>query len=221
MNVPLPKSSFTPHPQGQHTGLIFDVEVRLNEATQWGPKHRVILKVESDTKMMDEDGNPILDDEGAHRGFVIWDWLTVARKEGSRFRDRREAILGRPLNEQELKATDFDPVSEFMGQRIGYVVKHRVKGDELYANIDTIWLENGRQDVDLSIDESLVSEIATLEKLVLEAGRITSDKIKPLRVKYGGSEDLENFTKETAKAYQQVLSLQIPDTTVDEDDLPF
>jgi outer membrane protein assembly factor BamE (lipoprotein component of BamABCDE complex) len=140
MSVPLPKSKFTPHPQGQHTGNIFDVEVRLNDETQWGKKHRLILKVESDTKMVDEQGQPILDNEGNHRGYVIWDWLTVARKEGSRFRDRREAILGRPLTSEEVNADSFDPVEEFKGKRIGYVVKHRMKNENLYANIDTIWL---------------------------------------------------------------------------------
>ena len=35
--VPLPKGDFVPHPQGQHDGIIFEVEVRLNEATQYGP----------------------------------------------------------------------------------------------------------------------------------------------------------------------------------------
>ena len=140
MSVPLPKSQFTPHPQGQHTGIIFEVEVRLNEETQWGKKHRLILKVESDTKMSSDNGEPILDNEGNHRGYVIWDWLTVARKEGSRFRDRRESILGRALTSEEVNADSFDPESEFQGKRIGYVVKHRMKNENLYANIDTIWL---------------------------------------------------------------------------------
>jgi len=140
MSVPLPKSQFTPHPQGQHSGTIFEVEVRLNEETQWGKKHRLILKVESDTKMSSEDGEPILDNEGNHRGYVIWDWLTVARKEGSRFRDRRESILGRALTSEEVNADSFDPEEEFKGKRIGYVVKHRMKNENLYANIDTIWL---------------------------------------------------------------------------------
>tara|TARA_Y100000004_G_scaffold185391_1_gene235529 strand:- start:311 stop:817 length:507 start_codon:yes stop_codon:yes gene_type:complete len=144
MNVPLPKSTFKPHPKGQHSGVIFEVEVRLNDKTQWGPKHRVILKIQSDTIMEDDDGNQMRDDEGNPRGYVIWDWLTVARKEGSRFRDRRESILGRALTAEEVAADNFNPVEEFQGQRISYLVKHREKGDDLYANIETLWLEGDR-----------------------------------------------------------------------------
>jgi hypothetical protein len=222
--TPLPKSEFTPHPAGQHTGLIFEVEVKLNQPTQWGPKHKVVLKIESDTKMMDEDNQPIMDSQGVHRGYVTWDWLTVARKEGSRFRDRREAILGRPLNSDEAAASDFDAHEEFMGQRIGYVIKHRMAGDKLFANVDTLWLENSRNtEVDLSAKTSLVEQVKALEQLCIAGSHLATDKLAGIRKKYAGSEDLVDMTSEQANTYMEVLQNQIPQANAggDDDDLPF
>jgi len=223
-SVPLPKSNFKPHPKGQHSGVIFDVEVRLNESTQWGPKHRVILKIQSDTKMQDDNGNPMLDDEGNERGYVIWDWLTVARKEGSRFRERREAILGRPLSAEEANADSFDPVSEFQGQRISYLVKHRIKGDDLYANVDTLWLEDERNTTSVSDNQksTAIQECAALEKMAVSGGVIKENQIDKLRLKYGQTEDLDSFTFENASKYKDALQNQIPtQVEEDEDDLPF
>jgi len=225
-SVPLPKSTFIPHPKGQHNGVIFDVEVRLNEPTQWGPKHRVILKIQSDTIMEDETGSPMKDDEGNPRGFVIWDWLTVARKEGSRFRKRREAILGRALTAQEANADSFDPVSEFQGQRISYLVEHRMKGDDLYANVDTLWLENDRDDSAPKIQSDkkrtdAIEACAALESMAVSGNVCTEDQIEKLRNKYGNSSDLDTFTLESAVNYQQALQNNVQVKEEDEDDLPF
>tara|TARA_R110000744_G_scaffold164479_5_gene281617 strand:- start:371 stop:1045 length:675 start_codon:yes stop_codon:yes gene_type:complete len=221
--TPIPQSEFTPHPAGQHTGLIFEVEVKLNQPTQWGAKHKVVLKVESDTKMNEEDGTPITDEAGNHRGFVIWDWLTVARKEGSRFRDRREAILGRPLNQDEAAAPDFDAHTEFMGQRIGYVVKHRTSDGKLFANIETIWLEGDRSSVDLSANEVATSQVKALEQLVIDGGYLQADKLEAIRTKYAGSSDLVGMTSQQANGYMEVLQNQIPKANAggDDSDLPF
>lgn len=221
-NVPLPKSNFKPHPKGQHSGTIFDVEVRLNEPTQWGPKHRVILKIQSDTIMQNDDGTNMTDDEGNPRGFVIWDWLTVARKEGSRFRKRREAILGRALTAEEANADSFDPVSEFQGQRISYLVEHRMKGDELYANVDTLWLESERKEVDASEELSnVISNCAALETMGLNGDVIKASQIPILREKYGDTTELDSFTLEAAKNYEQALAQNIESKEEDDDDLPF
>lgn len=222
MNVPLPKNSFTPHPKGQHSGTIFDVEVRLNDPTQYGPKHRVILKIESDTPILDDDGNPKLNDEGQPMKFVIWDWLTVARKEGSRYRQRREAVLDRPLTAEEVNADSHDPVAEFMGQRISYVVKHKPNGDQVYTNIETMWLEGDRNSApEASAD--LISECKALEQMAIAADIIAPSQLDALRSKYGQTPNIEQFTMIAAAQYKEALTTQTQNIQQqqDDDDLPF
>ena len=220
VGVPLPKGDFVPHPTGQHEGTIFDVEVRLNEATQYGPKNRVILKIESDTKMKDNDGNAILDEDGQERGFVIWDWLTVARKQGSRFRDRREAALGRPLSESEARADEMDPHKEFAGKKIAYVVKHAPgkEAGQVYANIEAMWLPSGAADYD---EEAPASEIITKRIKKLEADlELDDEQICGVREKYLKSDSLDDATNKLADEYIKALEAQIPEDD-DDDGLPF
>jgi len=218
--VPLPKGDFVPHPQGQHDGIIFEVEVRLNEATQYGPKNRVILKIESGTKMEDADGDPILDDEGRERGYVIWDWLTVARKQGSRFRDRRESVLGRALSEAEAKADEMDPVEEFQGKEVSYVVKHAPgkEAGQVYANIQAMWLSTTpSNDPSEPASADFQKQIKALEKQV----GLTKAQVKGVREKYLKTDSLE-VSFEEAGIYMDALKEQLPqDDTSEDDDLPF
>lgn len=220
VGVPLPKGDFVPHPVGQHEGTIFEVEVRLNEATQYGPKNRVILKIESDTIMKDADGNPILDDEGRERGFVIWDWLTVARKQGSRFRDRREAVLGRPLSEAEAKADEMDPHMEFASKKVAYVVKHAPGKEvgQVYANIQAMWLAGDppAYDEDAPAPKSVTDTIKDLEKQI----GLDEEQITGVRNKHIASESLEEISNKDADKYINVLEKNLPKNTVDHD-LPF
>ena len=220
VGVPLPKGDFVPHPAGQHEGTIFEVEVRLNEATQYGPKNRVILKIESDTKMKDDNGNPILDDDGFERGFVIWDWLTVARKQGSRFRDRREAVLGRPLSEAEARADEMDPNEEFGGKKIAYVVKHAPgkEAGQVYANIQAMWLAGGAAEYD---EEAPASDAVTKRIKKLESALdLNTEEVSGVRQKYLKTESLDSISGKLASNYIKELEKQIP--VEDEDDgLPF
>tara|TARA_R100000664_G_scaffold12647_2_gene20317 strand:- start:724 stop:1389 length:666 start_codon:yes stop_codon:yes gene_type:complete len=220
VGVPLPKGDFVPHPAGQHEGTIFEVEVRLNEATQYGPKNRVILKIESDTKMKDDNGNPILDDDGFERGFVIWDWLTVARKQGSRFRDRREAVLGRPLSEAETRADEMDPNEEFGGKKIAYVVKHAPgkEAGQVYANIQAMWLAGGAAEYD---EEAPASDAVTKRIKKLESALdLNTEEVSGVRQKYLKTESLDSISGKLASNYIKELEKQIP--VEDEDDgLPF
>ena len=221
VSVPLPKGDFVPHPTGQHEGTIFEVEVRLNEATQYGPKNRVILKIESDTKMKDNDGNPIFDDEGQERGFVIWDWLTVARKQGSRFRDRREAVLGRPLGEAEARSDEMDPHEEFAGKKIAYVVKHAPgkEAGQVYANIEAMWLPTGAADYD---EEAPASEASTKRIKKLEAAlELDDEQICGVREKYLNSDSLDGVSGKLADEYIKALEKQVPAEDDDDDGLPF
>jgi hypothetical protein len=220
VGVPLPKGDFVPHPVGQHEGTIFEVEVRLNEATQYGPKNRVILKIESNTLMKDADGNPILDDEGRERGFVIWDWLTVARKQGSRFRDRREAVLGRPLSEVEAKADEMDPHMEFANKQIAYVVKHAPGKEvgQVYANIQAMWLAGGppTYDENAPAPKTITDQIKDLEKQI----GLDGDQVAGIRNKHIKSESLEDISNKDADKYISILQENLPTESVG-DDLPF
>tara|TARA_R110002020_G_scaffold75738_4_gene192480 strand:- start:5910 stop:6617 length:708 start_codon:yes stop_codon:yes gene_type:complete len=221
VGVPLPKGDFIPHPAGQHEGTIFDVEVRLNEATQYGPKNRVILKIESDTKMNDDNGDPLLNDEGLERGYVIWDWLTVARKQGSRFRDRREAALGRPLSEAEAKADEMDPHKEFAGKKIAYVVKHAPgkEAGQVYANIQAMWLAGGsaEYDEDAPAGATLSKEIKSLEKQI----GLNKEEVAGVRKKHIKSESLDGMSNKDADTYIKVLREQVPTEDDEDDGLPF
>ena len=133
-----PKVEFTPHPAGQHQGVIFEVEVRLQEETPWGLKDKVILKIASETPMLDENGAQRTDSEGNEMFFNIWEFITVSRK--GRLGDRRAAMLGRPLTNDDF-SDDYDPDEEFLNKRVGYVVKHS-PGKEpgtVRSSIETMW----------------------------------------------------------------------------------
>ena len=87
-----PKTQFTPHPAGQNQGFIFEVEIKLQEETPWGLKDKIVLKVASETPILDDEGNQRTDNEGNDMFFNIWEWITVARK--GKMGDRRAAMLG-------------------------------------------------------------------------------------------------------------------------------
>ena len=111
-----PKVEFTPHPAGQHQGDIFEVEVRLQEETPWGLKDKIILKIQSETPMLDEDGNQRTDQSGEPMFFNIWEFLTLTRT--GKLGDRRAAI-----------------------RKVGYVIKHKPGKEQgtISASIETMW----------------------------------------------------------------------------------
>lgn len=133
-----PKVEFTPHPAGQHQGNIFEVEIRLQEETPWGLKDKIILKIESETPMLDEDGNHRTDQNNEEMYFNIWEFLTLTRK--GKLGDRRAAILGRPLTNEDF-GDDYDPENEFLNRKIGYVIKHKPGKEQgtISASIETMW----------------------------------------------------------------------------------
>ena len=148
-----PKSEFTPHPAGQHQGTIYEVEIRLQEETPWGLKDKIILKIQSETPMLGEDGKQRTDSEGRPMFFNLWDFLTVTRK--GKLASRREAILGRPLTPQDFP-DDYDPETEFLNRKIGYVVKHTAgkEPNTVSAGIETLWPIGNAPTVDMSSAKS-------------------------------------------------------------------
>lgn len=133
-----PKVEFTPHPAGQHQGNIFEVEIRLQEETPWGLKDKIILKIESETPMLDEDGNHRTDQNNEEMYFNIWEFLTLTRK--GKLGDRRAAMLGRPLTNEDF-GDGYDPENEFLNRKIGYVIKHKPGKEQgtISASIETMW----------------------------------------------------------------------------------
>jgi|TARA_R110002167_G_scaffold28250_8_gene95306 hypothetical protein len=133
-----PKVEFTPHPAGQHQGDIFEVEVRLQEETPWGLKDKIILKIQSETPMLDEDGNQRTDQSGEPMFFNIWEFLTLTRK--GKLGDRRAAILGRTLTNDDF-GDGYDPEEEFLNRKVGYVIKHKPGKEQgtISASIETMW----------------------------------------------------------------------------------
>ena len=129
--VAIPRQEWDHHPAGQHEGFFFAVEEPREFETQWGPKVKLPLKIESSTSFRD-DGQP----------YIITIWDTVSSAPNSNLRQHREKVLGRELTADESKATEFDPVEEFVAVRIGYVVAHRPKADgsgDITSFIETFW----------------------------------------------------------------------------------
>ena len=88
--------------------------------------------------MLDENGAQRTDSEGNEMFFNIWEFITVSRK--GRLGDRRAAMLGRPLTNDDF-SDDYDPDEEFLNKRVGYVVKHS-PGKEpgtVRSSIETMW----------------------------------------------------------------------------------
>ena len=125
----IPKKEFEPHPIGQHEGIICLLEDVGMKTTAFGEKHKVAVRVESTTAMMD-DGQP----------FVVQQWYTLSGHPKSSLRKFRELIAGRELTDDEAHVFDTeDPL--LLGKKVGFVIVHNEgkDGGTPYANIKAIW----------------------------------------------------------------------------------
>ena len=111
MAYTIPKTDFEPHPAGRHLGRIIQHEDKGLQDTPWGTKHKVAIYVESETAFM-EDGQP----------FLLVQWFTLSSNERSSLRKFREAVLDRPLNDEEIACFDAD--AELLWKRIRFRVDH-------------------------------------------------------------------------------------------------
>ena len=111
------------HPTGSHTGTIISVDDKGKIDTQYGLKHKITVRVESNAS------------DGPH---ALNHWLSVSAHPKSNLTAFREMVLGRPLTESE--RTTFDQ-NELVGKSVGYEVSHRQVDDKVYANIVKIWPE--------------------------------------------------------------------------------
>ena len=118
------------HPTGSYTGTIISVDDKGKIDTQYGLKHKITVRVESNAA---NNGSP----------HALNHWLTVSAHPKSNLTAFREMVLGRPLTESE--RTTFDQ-NELVGKSVGYEVSHRQSGDKVYANIVKIWPEEQEPD---------------------------------------------------------------------------
>lgn len=125
MKFDIPKTEFDPHPAGQHTGRIVEVQDRGLQDTSYGQKYKLVIVVESDTAYQG-DGAP----------FALWVWVTLSAGRKATLTRLREKLLGRPLTEDE--RLHFDADGEMVSRRINYFVEHNY-GDagQTYANLVT------------------------------------------------------------------------------------
>ncbi len=124
--ITIPPNDFILHPEGRYSGRIFELEDRGMIETQYGTKHKMVVKIECDSAVMD-DGTK----------YMIGKWYTVSSHPKAGLTQLREMLLGRKLSEEEARGLESD---ELRGRRIGYLVKH-TEGREggTFANIDNLW----------------------------------------------------------------------------------
>ena len=128
----IPKKVFTPYPMGMSEGIIYEVEDVGVQDTPFGPKHKIIVKIESMVhKLVDEStGQPTT------TPMTQWTRYNLSGHKNSTLRAHREIILGRKLTEEEAHNFDTD---ELIGLRVQYVILHQEGNDgNTYARIDSI-----------------------------------------------------------------------------------
>lgn len=213
--VPIPKNTFAPHPEGQHRGSVVEVEFKPAVETRFGPKDKLVLKIESKTAFM-EDG------EHAGEPFCIWIWDNISNDARSNLRQHREAILGRSLTPTEIESPDFDPEEEMKGVPLIYQVKHN-PGTEpgvVYANIVSIMRDDGAlapaAQGERVLTPDMVEQITNWEVQLIQDGKISQEDVKAVRTKYLGQADLSKAKLDTGIIYYNMLKTQTGD-----DGLPF
>ena len=113
-----------------------------------------------------------------------------------------------------------DPVEEFQGKEVSYVVKHAPgkEAGQVYANIQAMWLSTTPSaDASKPASAEFQKQIKALEKQV----GLTKAQVKGVREKYLKTDSLE-VSFEEAGVYMDALREQLPqDDTSEDDDLPF
>ena len=105
------KPSYVPHPPGRHQGRVIEVRDLGIVASSFGDKHKVCVIVESSTALR-EDGSPA----------QVQKRMTLSSHPKAPLRLFREAVLDRPLTEEEQE--DFDGDRELVDLQISYRIDH-------------------------------------------------------------------------------------------------
>lgn len=105
------KPNYAPHPAGRHQGRIIEVRDLGIVESAFGAKHKVCIIVESSTAQR-EDGSPA----------QVQKRMTLSSHPKAPLRLFREAVLDRPLTEEEQE--DFDGDRELVDLQISYRIDH-------------------------------------------------------------------------------------------------
>ena len=129
----LPKTKFELHPAGTFEGRIIAVEDKGEMETQYGPKHKLAILIESTTEFK-QDGQP----------FTAAQWLTVSSSTKSNLYKTRRSLLGRELTPDECHRFDEE---ELVGKIVGYQIVHNEGAEgSVFANVDNLWPIAGRRE---------------------------------------------------------------------------
>ena len=129
----IPRSEFTPHPEGEHVGTIIEIRDEGLRETRYGTKHKLVIVIESQSATK-EDGEP----------YSLWVWCTISSSSKATLTQLRQKLLRRPLTDEE--RLDFDADREMLGRKVKYFVQHNFSDDgQVFANLVT-WspLEQGQ-----------------------------------------------------------------------------
>jgi hypothetical protein len=123
--TPTQGKDFEPLSEGIHTLILADVVDLGMEQTPWGNKPKVRFVY--------------LADEADEEGFTkrVFEKFTASLHEKSSLRARVEEILGRPLNEQELK-TGLDDNTIIGCQKKAVIEHNEGKAGKVFANVKAI-----------------------------------------------------------------------------------
>lgn len=202
--LPTTDTEFTPHPAGQHQGFIAEIDDKGMVDTQYGEKHKLSIKIESTTAMMEGgDGT---------KGYGIWQWATVSGHERSALTTFRKQVLGRDLTPEERQKFDAD---DYIGKRVGYVVVHVPASKDpskIYANIQAVWpLEDASEPASSEAIDTIVAQE--------EVTGLDNEAIQALRAKHLGGK-IEDATADAATRYLDKLK-EFNGADGDGDPLPF
>ena len=205
----IPKSDFIPHPVGQHEGKICLLEDVGMKTTAFGEKHKVAVRVESTTAMM-EDGQP----------FIVQQWFTLSGHPKSSLRKFRELIAGRPLTEDEAYLFDTDDPM-LLNKPVGFVIVHNEgkDGGTPYANIKAIW------PLKVGLNRLRVEYFLRLVDLRADKAQITIDAATKIGKWASSSKCTPELLEDGIGKFEAALmEAKIPlpiSPTEDEDDVPF
>lgn len=117
--------NFEPCPEGEHRVVCCEVEDLGEVETQFGLKHKVLFKFQTDTKM--EDGRP----------YMLFQRFNVSMNEKASMRKFLEKWRGAKYNEQQLRSEGFD-IEKMVGVNGDVYVTHDEVDGKVYSNINVI-----------------------------------------------------------------------------------
>ena len=121
----IPKTTFDPHPEGEHIGTIVEVIDQGLRETRYGQRYKITSVIESESAFKD-DGQP----------FSLWVWTTLSSSSKATLTKLRQKLLRRPLGEEERRS--FDPDREMIGRKVRYIVDQSYGDDgQVFANLVT------------------------------------------------------------------------------------